>query len=171
MSRVRERLRKIHAEYGQSQPLPGYLVAMAGYGGLVAAFTGAAALTGRRLPERPRPSDAVLVTVAAYKLARLLAKDAVTSPIRAPFVRFTEPAGDGEVNEEVTATGVGHAIGELLTCPFCLTVWTGTALTGGLVVAPRLTRLVSLAFTAVAGADFLHLAYDAAKKKSGNAGE
>jgi hypothetical protein len=47
----------------------------------------------------------------------------------------------------------------LLTCPFCLDVWVTTAFVIGLVFAPRLTRLVSGSFTALAGADFLQLAY------------
>ena len=43
-------------------------------------------------------------------------------------------------------------------------MWVATGLAGGLVFAPRLTRLVALAATAVAAADFLHLGYDAAKR-------
>ncbi len=53
--------------------------------------------------------------------------------------------------------------GELLACPFCLGVWVSTSLTAGMVLAPRLTRLVASAATAVAASDFLHLAYDSLK--------
>ena len=62
------------------------------------------------------------------------------------------------------STWRGHAGGELITCPFCLDVWVATGFTIGLVFAPRLTRLVSAALTALTGADFLHLAYAAAQE-------
>jgi len=45
-------------------------------------------------------------------------------------------------------------------------VWVATGLTGGLVLAPRLTRLAATVLTATAVSDFLHLAYDAAKRGS-----
>ena len=57
-----------------------------------------------------------------------------------------------------------HAIGELLSCPFCLAVWVATGLTGGLVLAPRLTRLVATALTAVAASDFLQMGYAVAQQ-------
>jgi len=94
----------------------------------------------------------------------------VTSPIRAPFTRFEEPAGAAEVNEKVTAHGSAHAVGELVSCPFCLSVWIAAALGSGLRFAPRATRLVAGVFTAVAGSNMLQLGYDAAKRTSGNAG-
>ncbi len=164
-------MRKIGSEYGGGQPLKGYVAALATYGGFLGSLVGAAALTGRRLPDRPSPADVVLLTVATHKISRLIAKDAVTSPLRAPFTRLKGPAGDGEVNEDVVASGAPHAIGELISCPFCLAVWVATGLCAGLVFAPRLTRLVTAGFTAVAGADFLQLAYDGAKKGTGNTGE
>ncbi|MEV0675262.1 DUF1360 domain-containing protein [Actinosynnema sp. NPDC050436] len=49
------------------------------------------------------------------------------------------------------------------TCPFCSGVRLATALTAGLVPAPRATRLVATSLVAVAGSNFLHLAYDKAK--------
>jgi hypothetical protein len=58
-----------------------------------------------------------------------------------------------------TASGVRHAVGELVTCPFCLDVWIATGFAFGYVFAPRVTRFVVATFTALAGADFLHLLY------------
>lgn len=60
--------------------------------------------------------------------------------------------------------GRWHSIAELITCPFCLDLWVVTGFTIGLVFAPRRTRLVAGAFTALTGAHFLHLAYAAAQK-------
>jgi hypothetical protein len=94
----------------------------------------------------------------------LLAKDAVTSPIRAPFTRYEEPAGEGELNESVTGHGTDHAVGELLTCPFCLAIWIATGLAAGMVFAPRFTRIAATVLTAVAASDVLQLGYDGAKQ-------
>jgi hypothetical protein len=57
-----------------------------------------------------------------------------------------------------------HSLGELLTCPFCLDAWVATVFTIGLVFAPRLTRLVAGTATALAGSDFLQLAYARAQR-------
>jgi hypothetical protein len=43
----------------------------------------------------------VLLGVATYKLSRLISSDRVTSPLRAPFVEYVEPAGASEVKEKV----------------------------------------------------------------------
>lgn len=90
----------------------------------------------------------------------------MTSPLRAPFVRYEEPAGEGEVNESVRGHGARHAVGELMTCPFCLSVWVASGLAAGLVIAPRPTRLVLSTLTAIAGSDALQLVYDRAKPES-----
>jgi hypothetical protein len=170
VSALGERLRHRVAGYGGQQPLRGYAATLATYAATVAGLVGAAVAAGRRPPDRPEAGDVVLLTVATHKLARIIAKDAVTSPLRAPTNRFVGAAGASEVNEQVRHPGQAHAAGELLSCPFCLAVWIATGLSAGLVFAPRLTRLVAAGLTAVAGADFLQLAYDAAKKASGNAG-
>ena len=165
---LRARLARVGEAYAphDHRPLDGYLVAMGAFGVLATALAAAGKLTGRPLPERPTAGDVALLSVATHKLSRLLAKDSVTSPLRAPFTRYAEPAGAAELNEEVRDEGssVRHGIGELITCPFCLAVWVATGLAGGLVLAPRLTRLAAATLTATAASDFLQLAYDIAKK-------
>ena len=158
-------LRKAYAPH-EHRPLDGYLAAMGAFGALAASLAAAAKVIGKPVPERPSTQDVVLISIATHKLSRLLAKDSVTSPLRAPFARYAEPAGAAELNEEVRDEGssVRHGIAELITCPFCLAVWVATGLTGGLVLAPRLTRLAATALTATAVSDFLQMAYDAAKK-------
>lgn len=152
---------------GEPRPLGGYLMTLGVYGAVVGALAGLARLTGRRPPERIGPVDVALLGVATHKLSRSLAKGSVTSPLRAPFMRYRESAGASELNEDVRYhDSVRHAVGELVSCPFCLAVWVGTGLTSGLVFTPRLTRLVATAFTAVAASDFLQLAYDALKRKA-----
>jgi hypothetical protein len=166
---LRDRVAHVSRDYAphEHRPLDGYLVAMGAFGLLSTSLAAGARLLGRSAPERPSAGDVVLVSVATHKLSRLLAKDAVTSPLRAPVARYSGPAGAAELNEEVRDEGstVRHGIGELMTCPFCLAVWVATGLTGGLVLAPRLTRLASVVLTATAVSDFLQLAYDGAKKQ------
>jgi hypothetical protein len=118
------------------------------------------------LPDRPDGRDVALLCVATHKLSRLVTKDTVTAVVRAPFTEFAEPSGEGEVHEEVRGRGLRHAVGELLTCPFCLSVWAATILAFGLVLAPRATRLGMTVLTAVAGSDFLQLAYATAQRIS-----
>ncbi|MEU4236016.1 DUF1360 domain-containing protein [Actinoplanes sp. NPDC026619] len=167
---VRAKLTRATRGYSphEHRPMDGYLVAMTAFGGLAATLVAAARISGRPVPERPSLGDVALISIATHKLSRLLAKDAVTSPLRAPFTRYAEPAGAAELNEEVRDHGssVRHGIGELVTCPFCLAVWVATGLTGGLVLAPRLTRLAATTLTATAVSDFLQFAYDAAKRST-----
>ncbi|OBG31587.1 MULTISPECIES: DUF1360 domain-containing protein [Mycolicibacter] len=147
------------------RPLGGYVMVLLVYGGLVAAVTVAAAATGRRLPQGWRTADLLTVTLGTHKLSRTLTKDAVTSPLRAPFAHYAGTGGPAEVMEETRhSSALRHSLGELLTCPFCLDMWVVTAFAAGLVLAPRPTRLVAGTFSALAGADFLQLVYAKAQQ-------
>lgn len=149
------------------RPLKGYATVMGAFAAAAGAVAGVARLTGRTLPTRPPAADVALLAVSTHKISRLITKDAVTSPLRAPFTRFEEAAGEAELNESPRGHGARHALGELLTCPFCTGVWVAGGLAAGLVFAPRLTRFGMGVAAAVAGSDFLHLAYAAAKKAAG----
>ncbi|MFI7541463.1 DUF1360 domain-containing protein [Actinoplanes sp. NPDC049599] len=168
ISSVRGRLNRLRRDYAphEHRPLDGYVATMGAFGVLAGSLAAAARLSGRPVPERPATADIVLISIATHKLSRLIAKDAITSPLRAPFTRFAEPGGSGEINEEVRDQGssLRHSIGELVSCPFCLAVWVATGLTSGLVFAPRLTRLAATVFTATAASDFLQMAYSLAKE-------
>jgi len=165
------RLRQAYAPH-EHRPLGGYLSAMGVHSAVTATIAVVVKLTGRPVPSRPATSDVVLLSIATHKLSRMLSKDAVTSPLRAPFTRYDKPIGSGEVMEQVRDQGSAarHAIGEMLSCPFCLAVWVATGLTGGLVLLPRLTRLVATGLTAVAASDFLQMAYVVAQHAAHSAG-
>src|SRR5699024_5406317 len=105
--------------------------------------------------------------VATHRLARTIAKDPVTSPLRAPFTRFGGASAAAELTEEVRGHGARHSIGELIACPMCLAQWVATALGAGLVCAPRRTRLVMAVLSAVAGADFLQYVYAYLQQRAG----
>lgn len=164
---VADRARREADEYrgDHSRPLAGYLGVLVVYSVLVAVTTVLAAVTGRKLPERWHLQDLITVTVGTHKLSRTLTKDAVTSPLRAPFSHYAGTGGPAEVMEESReASQLRHSLGELLTCPFCLDMWVATGFAIGLIFAPRFTRLIAGTFTALAGADFLQLAYAKAQQ-------
>ena len=154
---------------GEERPMGGYVAAMMVFVLLVAVAGSVAALAGRSLPRRIGAYDLLLITAGTHKLSRTLSKTAVTSPLRAPFTRYQDTAGPAELKEEVRqSSGLRHAIGELLTCPFCLDMWVVTAHMIGLIFVPRFTRMTAATFTALAGADFLHLAYTRAMQATDN---
>jgi hypothetical protein len=149
---------------GEDRPLGGFLGAMGVYSTVVSAGAAALKVSGRPLPDRIPLGDAVLLTVATFRLARRIAKDPVTSPLRAPFATFEGASGEAELAEQVRGHGAKHAVGELLTCPFCLAQWVGTAFVFGYAAAPRATRLAALAMATVAGSDVLQFFYDGLQK-------
>lgn len=150
---------------GEDRPLGGYAVLMGVYGAAVT--TGVIALRRRN---RPLPDvrlfDIALVGLATHKLARRVTKDSVTSPLRAPFTRYEGVAGPAELKEGVRGKGLRKAIGELVSCPFCLSQWMSTGFTFGLVAAPRATRLTASVFASLALADFLQFAYAWAEQRA-----
>jgi hypothetical protein len=117
------------------------------------------------LPDRVGTRDVIMIGAATHKLSRLIAKDKVTSFLRAPFRRYQEEAGPGELSEETRGEGFQAAVGELLGCPYCLGLWTATGMTAGLVIAPRETRLATSILVALTISDFLQLAYAIGQEK------
>lgn len=156
---------RVAAEYSGSEdrPLGSYLGVMATYSGLI----GGLGLLARRSGRFSTPGllDILLAGVATHKVSRLLAKDPVTSPLRAPFTKYAGTSGEAELAEEVRGTGLQKTIGELVSCPFCLGQWVATGFTAGYAIAPRLTRLATALFTELAVADFLQFGYSAADQR------
>ncbi|MFC8047688.1 DUF1360 domain-containing protein [Nocardia sp. NPDC057353] len=150
----------------KQRPLGGYLATLIAYGVVVLGTVLLGSATGKRLPRGMGTGELLGTALAAHKVSRLVTKAAVTAPVRAPFTRPTgEDGGPGEVSEAPRASsGLRHSLGELLSCPFCLDVWVITGFTVGHVFLPRATRLVTDAVAALAGADFLHLAYATAQQ-------
>jgi hypothetical protein len=145
---------------------------LAAYGALTVAFNGLfaagllAARRADRLPERLGLGDALLLGAATAQLSRLLAKDRVTSVLRAPFTRFKDDTGYGEVEEEARGTGLQRAMGELLICQYCVAQWVAAGMALGHAVAPREARLVAGTFTVYGISNVLNLAYSAAQDRA-----
>lgn len=156
-------IRNAFAGYSRTTGEDRPLVAYSGIAGLfsvgAALFMLAVKRDGRPLPERIALKDLLLLGVATQRASTLLSKDTVTSALRAPFTEYVGPAGIGQIDETPRGTGAQHAIGELLTCPFCLAQFVASLFLSGLVFAPRVTRLIASAFAMVALSDVLQDGY------------
>jgi len=155
-----------YAPPGEDRPLASYAGLTTAYGLAMGSALLALRVSGRELPARPGVSDLVLTGIATHKVTRLLAKDKVTSFIRAPFTRYQGPGGQGEVEEVPRGHGLRYVIGELLVCPYCLAQWIASGFAVGFVAAPRGTRFVAGLYTAQTLSDFLQLAYKAAEDRA-----
>ncbi|HVW81399.1 MAG TPA: DUF1360 domain-containing protein [Mycobacteriales bacterium] len=161
---IEQGLGAVEAQYGRP------LTELGGYSGVMAVYlTGLATAiwqlkAKRRLPSGFTAGDLALVALATHKLSRTISRDAVTSPARAPFTHFEGPSSPGEVKEKVAGGGVRKAVGELITCPFCMDQWIASGFIVGLAAAPRVTRFVASIFAVRAGADLLQFGYAAANK-------
>jgi hypothetical protein len=173
LRKVRRRASEVAAEYAGDEPRPlaGYALTMGTYVGTVTLLLAASRVADVDVPERPPWPDLALSALATFKLSRLIAKDPITSPLRAPFTRYKGVTGPSELAEEPREGPVRHSVGELVSCPFCLAQWIATGFVGGLVLAPRFTRMVAATFSVVAVSDFLQFARTAAEQATGESGD
>jgi hypothetical protein len=139
---------------------------MAAYTTVIGGLAVAVRITDREIPSDLPVKDLALFALATQKLSRLLSKDPVTSPLRAPFTAYQGTSGPAELREEVRGTGVRKTVGELITCPFCTSVWVATGFAAGLIYLPRATRLAMATLAALAGADMLQYVHGWLQQKS-----
>jgi hypothetical protein len=81
----------------------------------------------------------LLLSLAAFRLTRLIVYDKITGFIRAPFLEREENVlADGTVEEIVSykGTGLRRWIGELLSCHWCVGVWVSIFLFFGFTYFP-----------------------------------
>jgi hypothetical protein len=164
---VERALEKVQAGYkGQDMPLGAYTVLMGLYGLSVGGLLWAASRKkDRPMAENVKLADVIVLGVATHKVSRLITKDWVTSPLRAPFTEYKSTTGAGEVEETARGQGMQLAMGQLLTCPWCTGAWVAALMTTGFALKPRLMRLVSAIFAVETISDNLHLAYAAIKER------
>jgi hypothetical protein len=151
---------------GDEQRLFSYATLIGVFNLIFATFLLVAKTTRTPIPQRLEAKDIALLGVATHKVSMIGAKDAVTSPIRAPFTELQEKESPKSVQEEPRGEGLRRSIGELLTCHFCLGLWVAAFFTYGLVLAPRVTRLAASIFTILALSDHLHQSYKALTKRA-----
>jgi hypothetical protein len=151
---------------GEEQRLYSYATLMGLFNLIFAVFLLFVKGTGRNIPERVDTKDLALLGVATHKLSLIGAQDAVTSPLRAPFTELQEKESPKSLDEKPRGKGLRRSVGELLTCQFCLGMWVASFFTYGLVLAPRVTRLIATIFTVVTISDYLHQTYKALTKRA-----
>ncbi|MHB1415771.1 MAG: DUF1360 domain-containing protein [Chloroflexota bacterium] len=159
---------RLYSGYRQDlRPVAAATVLVALFNMSFVAFLVAVRATGRAIPREIRTRDLLLAGVATYRLSRLLAKDEVTAFLRAPFTRLMGPPNEaGEVEEEPRGMGLQREVGELLTHPLSVGQWVATAFIYGLVLAPRITRLIASVFAADAVADLLQYSTDGLRESA-----
>jgi Protein of unknown function (DUF1360) len=154
-----------YAEPDERPPLGSYATFAAIFHGAMAGAVVAAKRSGRDLPTRVGAGDLALIGTASYELSRLVAKKKVTAFVRAPFTELEGRGGPAELEEHARGTGLQRAVGELLTCPYCLGLWASGGFHVGLLFAPRATRFSASVLSAMAISDFLQIAYTAAEQR------
>lgn len=133
----------------RARPLPEYATLTTLFSGTLLGFL---VLARGRLPERIGLGDTLRIGLASYKLGRLIAKEDVTAWVRAPVTQDTEA-------REPESEGMSRALGELVTCPYCIGLWIAAGFSAGVVLAPRQTRFVTTILGAQTAADFLNAAF------------
>jgi uncharacterized protein DUF1360 len=143
------------------------------YAAIMGVFAGGLAAAGAisrlldRDPQCQTALDLTLLSVATFKTARTLARDEVTSFIRAPFVKGEAHEG-GE--DPVESGDLQQALGELVTCSRCVGTWTAAGLATTQVLAPRFGRLLTWSFAAAGFNDFLQTGFAALGHKADELG-
>lgn len=128
------------------RPFGTYLVLTAAFN---AGAWGLGALLGKR--RRMPLTDLVVLGTATHEISRIVSKERVTRTIRKPFVEV-QPDG----HEEPVDHGPRRALGELLTCPYCMAPWIALGLSAAYLVAPSATRTYATVMSIAAVSDFLH---------------
>jgi hypothetical protein len=143
-------------------PYASYAAITAAFAGGLAAAGGIARVLGRD-PQCNTALDFVVLSAAAFKAARTLSHDEVTSFVRDPFVKGHAHSGEGE---EPVQGGMEQAIGELVTCSRCVGTWAAAGLAATQILAPRFGRLLTWSLGAAAANDFLQASFSALSAKA-----
>jgi hypothetical protein len=99
--------------------------------------------------------DFALTAAATHKLAQIITGERVTMALRSPFTWQRDEGKGGRRKEVPKEHGLHRAIGELLTCPYCLAPWISATLLAGHIFAPVPTRVVTTVFALTAAADWM----------------
>jgi hypothetical protein len=122
---------------------------------------GVAGIAARALDRNPACQTALdfaILSAAAFKASRTLARDEVGSFLREPFVEGQAHAG----GEDPVETGdMRQAIGELVTCSRCVGTWAATGLAVSQILAPRAGRLLTWSLAAAGANDWLQAGFTA----------
>lgn len=127
-------------------PRGGYAMIMAIFFTVFAAVASTLRRNPSVLSTTPPARDIALLGIATFRLSRLLTADRVTSILRRPVVEegVGEEQIEGVVQKPREEGGIVQAVGELVTCPWCISVWAAAFNVYLLTLFPRLGRLFLL---------------------------
>lgn len=94
-----------------------------------------------------------VLSLASFRLTRLVVYDTLTSFLRKPFheiVEETMPGGTTETFLVVKGEGIRKWMGELLSCYWCTGIWCAGGLYGGYAIWPDVFEPL-IVFLAIAG--------------------
>lgn len=148
----------------EPKPLAGYAILLLVFHALVVVLAALRMRSRKQLPDSIPAQDIALLSVATFKLSRLITKDKVTAAVRAPFTEYQESGGPAEVEEKPRGDGLNRAVGELLVCPYCIGQWVATILIAAYLWQPRVTRMIASLFAVVTGADYMQQLWVAVDK-------
>jgi hypothetical protein len=97
-----------------------------------------------------------MIGVATYRLSRLITHDRVTSVFRLPFVE--EGKGYEQIEgtqEQPKGRGLQLALGQLLNCSWCASMWAGTFNVSAYTLFPGAGRMFLMILMASGVAEFL----------------
>jgi Protein of unknown function (DUF1360) len=105
----------------------------------------AAARAGRGNGAGPTTAtDILALGLAGAKIGKVVAEDRVTVFLRRPFA-------DGPAAVQPRGEGLTRAVGELVTCSHCVSLWAAGILGAAQVARPSAIRLLTRVFAAYAG--------------------
>lgn len=111
------------------------------------------------IPDRLEGKDIALLGMATHKLSLVGTEDAITSPLRAPFSELQEKESPKSVDEKPRGEGLQEVCGRAFDMQVLSRHVGGLLFTYGLVLAPRVTRLVAGVFAILTISDYLHQTY------------
>ncbi len=151
----------VYGEYDKKDDVPvsSYATLVGVFNLIFGLFLVVSRATGRGIPERIEVRDILIFGAATHKLSWILAKEPITSPIRAPFTELQEVKSPTKADEKPRGTGLQKTVGELLTCHFCLGMWVAAFFTYAFALFPAVTRLIAAIFAMLAISDHLHQTY------------
>ena len=147
--------RPLPATGANARPFGGYAVLMGAFLGVHLAVSALA----RRAPPLSAV-DLAALSVASFRLGRMVNTDQVTSFLRAPFVEMhVEGAGDEAlVEEQPVGSGLRLAVGQLVKCSSCSGFWAAGFQLWGLMLAPRVARPLMWIVAANGAGELIELA-------------
>lgn len=164
IARKQRRNGEIVSRYSrEGKPLRNYALLVAILNVLVVLAAIGGGRTGRGVDRMSR-KELILFSLAVHKLARLLAKDKVTSPFRSPFTAFEHATGAAEVSEIERGNGLRRTVGELISCPYCTSPWAAALFAAGYAASPRIARTYAWVLALTNVSHFLNQLYAKAKE-------